>query len=126
MTDELLAKIMNQMNVDVPIARISSKNYLFGTRKLQTKVVQDNNLMVRVGGGYCTLIEFIETYQQGELIKIADLQAKGEWDFDALLKYHKAQSAGGPIDNVAVPPSLIKRESSAGRIMSPRRTTLGR
>ena len=51
------------MNVDVPIARISSKSYLFGTRKLQTKVVQDNNLMVRVGGGYCTLIEFIETYQ---------------------------------------------------------------
>jgi len=34
LTDELLAKIMNQMNVDVPIARISSKNYLFGTRKL--------------------------------------------------------------------------------------------
>jgi len=87
---------MNQMNVDVPIARISSKNYLFGTRKLQTKVVQDNNLMVRVGGGYCTLIEFIETYQQGELTKIADLQAKGEWTSTPSSNTTKRSLLAGP------------------------------
>ena len=111
------------MNVQVPIARICAKTYLFGTRKLQTKVVQGSNLMVRVGGGYCTLIEFIETYQGGEITKIDDLVAKGEWDFQKLLAWHRANSGGGPQEGSQ---PLLKRDSSAGRMISPRRTTTTR
>jgi len=50
------------MNVMVPIARVAEKKYLFGTKQINTKVVNGSNLMVRVGGGYQTMIEYIETY----------------------------------------------------------------
>lgn len=62
MTDEILARIINEMQVTLPIARICEKWYLFGTRKIHTKVINEN-LLVRVGGGFCNLREFIETYQ---------------------------------------------------------------
>lgn len=63
LTDELLAKVMNEMQVTLPVGRISEGVYLFGTRKINVKVMNGNNLLVRVGGGYCNLKEFIETYQ---------------------------------------------------------------
>jgi len=89
LTDELLARIINELNVQMPIARICEGWYLFGTKKINTKVMNGNTLLVRVGGGYCNLKEFIETYQQNELTKIADLELKGEWDFPKLLQYYK-------------------------------------
>ena len=48
-----------------------------------------NNLLVRVGGGYCNLKEFIETYQQIEKQKIADLELKGDWDFAKSVQSYK-------------------------------------
>lgn len=67
LTDELLAKIINEMNVTLPIARISTGWYLFGTRKLYAKVVGGTQLIVKVGGGYCNMKEYIAGNQQAEL-----------------------------------------------------------
>lgn len=50
------------MNITLQIARISEGWYLFGTKKLSAKVINGNNLLVRVGGGYCDLREFVITY----------------------------------------------------------------
>ena len=55
---------------------------MFGTRKIYAKVM-NNKLVVRVGGGYMSFQEFIDTYGHVELKRINELIAAGEWDPDA-------------------------------------------
>jgi hypothetical protein len=73
---------------------------------------------VRVGGGFTNLKEFVDTYQGQEVLRIQDLTAKNEWDFDRLLKQHKADKSGGPQQTERVD---IGRSGSATR--SPQRKT---
>lgn len=61
LVDELLARYINESGTTLPIARISEGWYLFGTRKIYAKVM-NGRLVVRVGGGYSNLKEFIEIY----------------------------------------------------------------
>ena len=42
---------------------------MFGTKKIYAKVMNDK-LVVRVGGGYMGIDEFINTYGESELIKL--------------------------------------------------------
>ena len=46
----------------------------------------NGKLVVRVGGGYMSFKEFIETYTHQELNKINELQAKGNWDLEEYIK----------------------------------------
>lgn len=71
--DELLARYINDMDITVPIRRLEFGYYLFGTRKIYAKVM-NQKLVVRVGGGYMSFQEFITTHQESELKKINDLQ----------------------------------------------------
>lgn len=68
----------------MPIKRLEPGYYLFGTRKIYAKVM-NNKLVVRVGGGYSSFPEFIQTYAEAEEKKIRDLQASGQWDLDHLV-----------------------------------------
>ena len=70
--DELLAKYINAMEINVPIRRLGDGFYLFGTRKIYAKVM-NSKLVVRVGGGYMNFGEFIDAYSMAELKKINDL-----------------------------------------------------
>ena len=70
--DELLAKYINSMEVAVPVRRLGDGFYLFGTRKIYAKVL-NNKLVVRVGGGFMSFTEFIDTYAMVELKKINEL-----------------------------------------------------
>jgi len=70
--DELLAKYINSMEVAVPVRRIGEGFYLFGTRKIYAKVL-NNKLVVRVGGGFMSFTEFIDTHAMVELKKINEL-----------------------------------------------------
>lgn len=79
--DEMLDDYLNRNECPVPIKKLSSGNYLFGTRKIFAKVL-NGNLMVRVGGGYMSIEEFIETYGEAELKKIDAKRARGEDPFD--------------------------------------------
>jgi hypothetical protein len=67
------------MEISVPIRRLGDGFYLFGTRKIFAKVL-NNKLVVRVGGGFMSFTEFIDTYALMELKKINELQASGNWD----------------------------------------------
>lgn len=82
--DELLAKYINSMEVAVPIRRLGEGFYLFGTRKIYAKVL-NNKLVVRVGGGFMSFTEFIDTYAMIELKKINELQAQGNWDLEQFI-----------------------------------------
>ena len=66
--DEYLAEYLEQNDCPVPIQKISEGNYLFGTRKIFAKIM-NGQLVVRVGGGYMGIDEFIESYGQSEYEK---------------------------------------------------------
>jgi len=79
--DELLQDYLNHHDCAVPIQKLFDGTYLFGTRKITAKVL-NGKLMVRVGGGYMSIDEFIDTYGETELKKIEAKRAKGEDPFD--------------------------------------------
>lgn len=79
--DELLAKYINQMEVSVPVRRLEFGYYLFGTRKIYAKVL-NNKLVVRVGGGYMSFAEFIDCNAVQEQKKIEELEANGNWNLE--------------------------------------------
>lgn len=84
LVDEMLAKYINSMEISVPIRRLGDGFYLFGTRRIYAKVM-NSKLVVRVGGGYMSFSEFIDTYALAELKKINELQATGEWDLETFV-----------------------------------------
>ena len=68
----------------MPVRRLGDGFYLFGTRKIFAKVL-NNKLVVRVGGGFMSFTEFIDTYALVELKKINELQAQGDWDLEKFI-----------------------------------------
>jgi len=55
------------------VQRISASNYMFGTKKILAKVINEK-LVIRVGGGYMNAGEFIEQYGKIEMMKMAKLE----------------------------------------------------
>lgn len=79
--DELMAAYLNNFELDIPFQRLSEGNYLFGTRKIQAKIMNDK-LVIRVGGGFMLIDEFLTTYGQQELDKFIAAQNKGNSSFN--------------------------------------------
>ena len=67
--DELLGNYINLMDCPVPIKKLGNGYYIFGTRKIYAKIL-NGKLVIRVGGGYMVIEEFISTYADQELNKI--------------------------------------------------------
>lgn len=61
----MVEQFVSENNVTVPIHRIEEKRYLFGTKLLSAKII-NGKLMVRVGGGYMTIQEFVESHSKKE------------------------------------------------------------
>jgi len=74
--DQMLAKFLNVNNCPVPIKRLGGGYYIFGTKKIYAKIL-NGRLVIRVGGGYMVIDEFIQTYAQQELVKIQAKRAAG-------------------------------------------------
>ena len=72
--DEQLAKYINMMQCQVPIKRLGNGYYLFGTRKIFAKIM-NGKLVIRVGGGYMIIEEFIATYADQEINRCKMLEA---------------------------------------------------
>lgn len=53
----------------MPIKKLGEGYYLFGTRKIYAKIL-NGKLVIRVGGGYMVIEEFISTYAEKELVKL--------------------------------------------------------
>lgn len=56
--DELMAFYLNKYGVEVPVQRLGDGNYMFGSRKIYSKIMNDK-LVVRVGGGWMLIDEFL-------------------------------------------------------------------
>jgi hypothetical protein len=67
--DEMLAQYINNMPFDLPISRLGGGQYMFVSKKIFAKVM-NKKLVVRVGGGYMSMDEFIQTYAESERLKL--------------------------------------------------------
>lgn len=65
----MLSHYINQANCPVPIRKIGNGFYLFGTKKIYAKIL-NGKLVIRVGGGFMIIEEFIATYAEAEMNKI--------------------------------------------------------
>lgn len=61
--DEMIGQYINQANCPVPIKKLGNGYYIFGTRKIYAKIL-NGKLVIRVGGGYMVIDEFINTYAE--------------------------------------------------------------
>eukprot|EP00347_Sterkiella_histriomuscorum_P003031 403365858 len=74
LVDELLAKYINLTQCPVPIKRLGNGYYLFGTKKIFAKIM-NGKLVIRVGGGFMVIEEFIAAYAEQEMKKIHAMEA---------------------------------------------------
>jgi hypothetical protein len=120
LVDELFADYINKLNCPVPITRLGNNQYTFGTRKIFAKVI-NGKLVIRVGGGYMGIEEFMMYYGEQELTR---LQKQEGWAIDdeviGILDEHEAVSdhdefsgGGGTGDNLGT--SRSGRKSSMER-----------
>jgi shikimate kinase len=69
LVDELIAKNVNKMRNPVPVKRLGDGYYIFGTKKIFAKIM-NAKLVIRVGGGFMVIEEFIAVYGDMELTKV--------------------------------------------------------
>lgn len=67
--DETLAKTLNGLKISLPIERIEPGSYQFGTKQVQVKLVGER-VVIRVGGGWMSVEEFVQTYGMEEMHKV--------------------------------------------------------
>ena len=58
--------------------RIEEGVYMFGTKRTSAKIVNDS-LLLRVGGGYMNIEEFVRQYNDKEKEKLEILRTKPEY-----------------------------------------------
>jgi len=67
--DEKMAHYINNFELDIPIQRLGDGRYMFGSRKIFAKIMNEK-LVIRVGGGFMLIDEFLPTYGQQEYEKV--------------------------------------------------------
>eukprot|EP00347_Sterkiella_histriomuscorum_P003315 403364755 len=67
--DQLLADWVNNNSCPVPISRLGNGFYMFGSKKIFAKII-NGKLLIRVGGGYMGIDEFMFYYGAQELNKM--------------------------------------------------------
>lgn len=70
--DQMLSHYISQAHCLVPIRKLGNGFYLFGTKKIYAKIL-NGKLVIRVGGGFMIIEEFIATYQDAELLKMGKM-----------------------------------------------------
>lgn len=63
--DMLFAQALAHLNLNMPVARVSEGNYTLGSKKIKCNIV-NGRLLVRVGGGYMAIEEYLEQYGKAE------------------------------------------------------------
>lgn len=76
MLDQMFRYHLQQTNCPVPIRKLTNGFYLFGTKKIFAKIL-NGKIVIKVGGGVMVMEEFIATYsdiQMNKLAKMTDAQ----------------------------------------------------
>ena len=70
--DEFMARIYNTKNLSMPVYRITDGKYLIGTESRMV-MIKNTTAVVRVGGGFENLEEYLIRVEYGEIEKIKKL-----------------------------------------------------
>jgi uncharacterized coiled-coil protein SlyX len=79
--DQMLTGYINAANCPVPLRKIGGGQYWFGTKKIYAKIL-NGKLVIRVGGGFMIIEEFVATYADSELKRMqnmSDEQLQNLW-----------------------------------------------
>jgi len=68
--DELIGEFMKNSNTEVEIKRTGEGKYMIGEKKISAKVV-NGNLLIRIGGGFMTMEEYMRSFGEGQLKRSA-------------------------------------------------------
>lgn len=79
--DELIAKHFNALSRPMPIKRLGDGFYIFGSRKIYVKLLA-GRLVVRVGGGFMSINEFMEQYAEMEMQKVLQMMENGTFNIE--------------------------------------------
>ena len=90
----MLTDYLRRAGSEVPIKRLGDGYYLFGTRKIYAKII-NGKLVVRVGGGYMNIEEFVATYSDHELARLKTLMDKEGVDWYEDLSIYKNNPGEG-------------------------------
>ena len=94
LVDELFADYINRLNCPVQIKRLGNNYYTFGTKKIFAKII-NGKLVIRVGGGYMGIEEFMMYYGQQELQKIQKEELKNHIVTEEDVGYGDMNIGGG-------------------------------
>lgn len=75
--DQMFGQWLNDHDCSLPIKRLGNGYYMFGTRKIYAKII-NGKLVIRVGGGYMGIDEFMKHYLDVELLKVEREQLKAD------------------------------------------------
>jgi len=114
--DRMMLDYIKKWNCNVPITRMGKGYYFFGTRKIYAKIL-NNKLVIRVGGGYMIITEFLDQYSDVELNKINRLMDKEQVDRYEDIRIVRQNLQ--PIWDIKAK-SLKKRKKSNNRVASPK------
>lgn len=82
--DKLIADWIFANNCPIPISRMGSGYYKFGSKKIYAKIT-NGKLVIRVGGGYMAIDEFMYYYGAQELNKMLAYEEIDLYDDDISL-----------------------------------------
>ncbi len=121
--DMMLHEYLKYSGCDVPIRKVGGGYYIFGTKKIYAKIM-NGKLVIRVGGGYMVIEEFIQTYGEIEKNKIQQIREHGGDPFAVDDKGSPIRfSRGGKSPNSGKSRSRSRgKRSPMGQKRSPRRT----
>lgn len=63
------AKFINKSKLPFEVKRLGQNVYMFGTKKIHAKMV-NGRLLIRVGGGFMYVEQFIQQYAKIEILKM--------------------------------------------------------
>lgn len=61
----MMAKYLNECDYYVPVKRQGEGQYMYGSKKIFAKIM-NGKLVIRVGGGYMLIDEFLRNYAEQE------------------------------------------------------------
>jgi hypothetical protein len=61
--DEMMSKYLNECPYYVPVKRLGDGQYMYGSKKIFAKIM-NGKLIIRVGGGYMLIDEFLKNYAE--------------------------------------------------------------
>eukprot|EP00347_Sterkiella_histriomuscorum_P019124 403342857 len=73
--DKMLEEFVRTHKIKVPIAYIDESKYLFGTKLINAQII-NGVLMVRVGGGFMELAEYVEKHSAKEIFKLRTMMSR--------------------------------------------------